>query len=138
MLGGKAQLYIGKYMQITMIKNNRVYCRYLGEMDEFLISPSILKRCAIMHIAYLAVEKKEYMKICTYCTSTQHICNRQYDSFIAEYQANGVEVVCFYNRRRKVYCTIDNIKKIAIRKNYMTIPCVKIYLKSIIAKEDNE
>ena len=132
----RVQISVGKYIQITMISKKQVYGRYLGTDEEFVVKPTVLIHCITMHIAYLAIDAKQFDKICKYCTSVQRECCKQWNSFVDKMIEEGVDVICFYNKKRKVYATFELVQKFDAHTNFKLIPTIRIYLRNVIAVEN--
>lgn len=134
---------LGRYVKVTDVIDKDtifgVYMSKIGNISEETRIPSGMYD--VLRVYRLSVSAEEFERIQKYATSIKHEATKSWDSFIDELEEHGVDLIMFYNKSKKLYCTFHGVSRVysLMWNKQRTIckktPCVTISLGTIIAAE---
>jgi len=134
---------IGRYIRITDVHKDGsifgIYMSKIGNISEEVRLP--IDNYEVQKVYRLSVSKEEFERISKYETSIVHEATSSWDNLLDVAYDEGVDIIMFYNRTKKIYYTYNGLQRVwkliwnKPRTKAAKGPCVRIFLENIIAIE---
>ena len=138
----RSAMNISRYIHVTDVHGDEIFGIYMskiGNISEEIRIPQ--GKYEVLNVHRLSISKEELERISKYDTSISHEATKNWDNLIDKALENGVDLIMFYNGRKKVYYTFEGIYRVyqlvwnKTRTSCKKKPCIKVLLGNLIAIE---